>query len=45
MAIPHASAPYPNLSRVVTLPTPAPRAQTRDRAERRAQRQRRAGSA
>jgi uncharacterized 2Fe-2S/4Fe-4S cluster protein (DUF4445 family) len=40
MAIPHASAPYPNLSRVVTLPTPAPRAQTRDRAERRAHRAR-----
>jgi uncharacterized 2Fe-2S/4Fe-4S cluster protein (DUF4445 family) len=40
MAIPHASAPYPNLSRLVTLPTPAPRAQTRDRAERRAHRAR-----
>jgi len=45
MAIPHASAPYPNLSRVVKLPTPEPRAQARDRAERRAHRQRRAGSA
>jgi uncharacterized 2Fe-2S/4Fe-4S cluster protein (DUF4445 family) len=45
MAIPHASAPYPNLSRVVKLPTPEPRAQTRDRAERRAHRQRRAKSA
>jgi uncharacterized 2Fe-2S/4Fe-4S cluster protein (DUF4445 family) len=45
MAIPHGSAPYPNLSRVVTLPAPAPRAQTRSRSERRANRQRRAGSA
>jgi uncharacterized 2Fe-2S/4Fe-4S cluster protein (DUF4445 family) len=45
MAIPHGSAPYPNLSRVVTLPAPEPRAQTRSRSERRANRQRRAGSA
>ena len=45
MAIPHGSAPYPNLRRVVSLPAPEPRAQARGRAERRAQRQRRAGSA
>jgi len=45
MAIPHGSAPYPNLSRAVTLPAPEPRAQTRSRSERRANRQRRAGSA
>ena len=45
MAIPHNSAPYPNLSRVVALPVPEPRAQARDRAERRADRRRRTGSA
>jgi len=45
MAIPHNSAPYPNLARVVTLPTPEPRAQARGRGERRAHRSRRAGSA
>jgi len=45
MAIPHNSAPYPNLARVVTLPTPEPRAQARGRGERRAHRPRRAGSA
>jgi uncharacterized 2Fe-2S/4Fe-4S cluster protein (DUF4445 family) len=42
MAIPHGSALYPNLSRVVTLPIPEPNAQARSRGERRAQRQRRA---
>ena len=31
MAIPHKSAPYPNLARVVTLPAPEPRAQARSR--------------
>jgi len=41
MAIPHNSAPYPNLGRVVTLPARAARAQTRGRSERR----RRAGTA
>ncbi len=40
MAIPHNSAPYPNLARVVTLPTPEPRAQTRGRNERRGARAR-----
>jgi uncharacterized 2Fe-2S/4Fe-4S cluster protein (DUF4445 family) len=45
MAIPHNSAPYPNLSRVVSLPTPEPRTPARGRGERRAHRQRRAGSA
>ena len=45
MAIPHNSAPYPNLSRVVALPVPEPRAQARGRAERRADRRRRTGSA
>jgi uncharacterized 2Fe-2S/4Fe-4S cluster protein (DUF4445 family) len=45
MAIPHGSAPYPNLSRVVSLPAPVPRAQARGRAERRAHRARRTGSA
>ena len=41
MAIPHNSAPYPNLGRVVTLPAREPRTQARGRSERR----RRAGSA
>ncbi|HKX06632.1 MAG TPA: ASKHA domain-containing protein [Stellaceae bacterium] len=40
MAIPHNSAPYPNLSRVVTLPAREARAQGRSRGERRAQRAR-----
>ena len=40
MAIPHNSAPYPNLARVVALPTPEPRAQARSRSERRAARAR-----
>ena len=40
MAIPHNSVPYPNLSRVVALPVPEPRAQARGRSERRAQRAR-----
>jgi uncharacterized 2Fe-2S/4Fe-4S cluster protein (DUF4445 family) len=44
MAIPHNSAPYPNLSRVVSLPPPEPRTPARGRGERRAHRQRRAGS-
>jgi len=40
MAIPHNSAPYPNLARVVSLPAPEPRAQARSRSERRAARAR-----
>src|SRR5262249_36581411 len=45
MAIPHNSAPYTNLSRVVPLPAPEPRAQARSRGERRAERRRRTGNA
>jgi hypothetical protein len=40
MAIPHQSAPYPHLSRVVTLPTPEPGGEGRGRTSRRSLRQR-----
>ncbi len=40
MAIPHQTAPYPHLSRVVTLPTPEPGGEGRGRTGRRSQRQR-----
>jgi len=39
MALPHQTAPYPNLSKVVTLPAVEPVGVRRDRAARRARRE------